>query len=249
MHYSPLMHLKAIVLRPLRAPKDSLWEALITSKLSLKEKDVIAISSKVVSIDEGETLPEDSMEKFELVKQYADSYYLAPDNVHRTIFTISKGIMVGSAGIDLSNGNGYYILYPTDPFKSAKKIRRKLMKHFSLKELGVIITDSVSLPLRRGAIGVALSWDGFDPLRDYRNTKDLFGRPFKMELANMVDGLAAGAVSVMGEGKESTPVVVISGSTVHFGKRRTKDSLMVAPEDDIFAPLLFKKGWKKNVQR
>ena len=106
----------------------------------------------------------------------------------------------------------------------------------------------MSIPLRRGAIGFALSWDGFLPLNDYRNKKDLFGRPFKMELSNIVDGLSAGAVAVMGEGSESTPIAIIRGTTnVRFGNRKQKDSVIVPPEDDIFAPLFFTgRRWRKG---
>ena len=117
------------------------------------------------------------------------------------------------------------------------------------RSLGLIITDSTSIPLRRGAIGIALAWDGLDPLRDYRGTPDIFGRAFTIELANIVDGLAAAAVLAMGEGKEQTPVVVIrdAKNIVLKNRSRARDQLMVTPEDDLFAPLLFTgRKWKRN---
>jgi len=238
------MQVLPIRTRVLRAPQDSLSEVLETAKLNLKEGDILAVSSKVVSIDEGNTVSVGSIEKRSLVKQEAEYYKEFPNNVHRTIFTLNKGSLAGSSGIDESNGNGYYILYPKDPFKSAKRLRTLLRKKYGLKKLGVIITDSMSIPLRRGSVGFALSWAGFAGLKDYRKTKDLFGRFFKMEVANVVDGLAASAVVVMGEGSEGTPLAVIRGAEVGFGIQE-KEPLIVAPEDDMYAPLLF-KNWKRG---
>jgi coenzyme F420-0:L-glutamate ligase len=243
------MEILPIKTRALRAPKDDLLDAIFSSKMKLREGDIVALSSKVVAIHEGATLLAKGVDKRSLVKKHTDWYLEVPSNIHRTIFTLNKGAIVGSAGIDESNGNDHFILYPQNPFESARTIRKALLKQYGIKKLGLIITDSMSVPLRRGAIGFALSWDGFQPLNDYRKKKDLFGRPFKMELANVVDGLSAGAVSVMGEGSESTPLVVIRGANVTFGNRKQKDSLIVEPADDIFAPLFFTgRRWKKGAQ-
>jgi len=242
------VHILPIKLRPLLAPKDDLHTAIEVAKLKLKDGDILAVSSKVISIHEGRTLPIEGVDKDVLVEQEADWYIRFPQNLHKKLFTIAKGGMASSAGIDQSNGNGHYILYPSDPFMSAKRIRTWFMKTYGIKTLGVIITDSTSMPLRRGAIGFALAWDGFSPLKDYRTTKDLFGRPFKAEVANITDGLAAAAVVAMGEGNEGTPLAIIRGANITFGNRKTKEPLITAPEDDMFAPLLFRKPWKKGGQ-
>lgn len=239
------MEILPIKLRALKAPQDDLHGAMLRSRLKLKEGDVVAISSKVVSIDEGRTLPVEGTNKDRLVEQEADWFIRIPSGTYRRTFTVAKGAMASSSGIDQSNGNGHYILYPTDPFASAKRLRRWLMKEYGVKKLGVLITDSTSIPLRRGAIGFALAWEGFIPLKDYRKTKDLFGRPFRAEVANIADGLAAAAVVAMGEGNESTPIAIIRGANVVFGNRKSKEPLITAPKDDLFAPLLF-KNWKKG---
>jgi F420-0:gamma-glutamyl ligase len=247
--YGNGMQITAYRLRPLVPPQDSLTDALSESKLTLKDGDILAISSKVVSIDEGRTVPMQGIDKEALVKSESDWYWSAGElSRYRRIFTIAKGFMIGSAGIDESNGAEHYILYPKDPFKSAKRLRTKLMKKYGLKSLAVIITDSSSNPLRRGAIGIALSWDGIDPLRDYRGTKDIFGRTITIEMANLIDSLAAAAVLEMGEGNEQTPVAVIRGAKNISLKNRAKnkDQLIVEPEDDIFAPLFWNGTWKKG---
>ncbi|CAN5681247.1 putative folate metabolism gamma-glutamate ligase [soil metagenome] len=242
------MQITSHKLRPLVPPKDSLMDALSESGLSLKDDDIIAISSKVVSIDEGRTVAMKGIDKEELVRSESDWYWKAPNSRYRRVFTIAKGLMIGGAGIDESNGAGYYILYPKDPFKSAKRLRLQLMKKFNLMSLAVIITDSTSIPLHRGAIGVALSWDGIDPLRDYRGTKDIFGRTINIEMANVIDSLAAAAGLEMGEGNEQRPIVVIRGARNISRKNRAnnKDQLIVTPEDDLFAPFFWDRTWKKG---
>jgi F420-0:gamma-glutamyl ligase len=239
------MEILPIKLRALKAPQDDLRGAVSRSRLKPKEGDIIAISSKVVSIDEGRTLPVAGTDKDRLVEREADWFIRIPGGIYRHTFTIAKGGMASSSGIDQSNGNGHYILYPKDPFVSAKHLRRWLMKTYGVKKLGVLITDSTSIPLRRGAIGFALAWDGFAPLKDYRKSKDLFGRPFRAEVANVADGLAAAAVVTMGEGNESMPLAIIRGADVVFGNRKSKEPLAVAPKDDLYAPLLF-KNWKRG---
>lgn len=230
-------------------PEDSLRDAIRESKLSLKEGDIVAISSKVVSIGEGRCVSVDKHDKDTLITNESEWMYVAPKTSRwRRVFTISKGILVGSAGIDESNGSGHYILYPKDPFASARKLRLWLQKEYGVRTLSVIITDSTSMPLRRGAIGIALAWDGIDPLRDYRGTSDIFGRTIMVELANLIDSLAATATLEMGEGSEQRPLVVIRDARNIVQKNRSpkKDQLIVPPEDDLFAPLFWRKGWKKG---
>jgi coenzyme F420-0:L-glutamate ligase len=252
------MNITSYKLRKIVPPKDDLHQAILDSKLSLKEGDIVAISSKVVSIAEGRVVPIDmtlsdekkAQRKIELVKQEADWWFKASKTSrYRRYFTIAGGAMVGSAGIDESNADGHWVLYPKDPFKSAQRLRVWLMKEYKIKELAVIITDSNSLLFRRGAIGFALSWDGLDPLKDYKGTADIFGRLIRVEVANIVDALASAAVLAMGEGSEQTPIAVIRDvKSVVFKNRSKKDpeQLIVSPDDDVFAPFIWKKGWKKG---
>ncbi len=232
----------------MRAPQASLLEAIRASKLAPKEDDILCISSKVVSIDEGRCLPLEAVDKQELVRSQSQWFYKPKLSRWRRMFTIAGGALVGSAGIDESNGSGHYVLYPETPFKSAERLRKQIQKEYGVKSIGLIITDSTSIPLRRGAIGFALAWDGIDPLRDYRGTKDIFGRTIQIEMANLIDSLAAAAVLEMGEGNEQTPIAVIrdAKNIVLKNRSKQKDQLIVSPEDDLFAPLLWRKGWKKG---
>jgi len=240
---------KLTVLKP---PKDDLLAAVLASKLTLKDGDIIAVASKVVSVGEGRCVPTTSVSKEKLVEQEA-SRIVKEKPRWGSRFTITRGVLIRAAGIDESNGRGHYILWPKDPQKSAAQMRLALMRHYKVKKLGVLITDSISTPLRRGAVGFALAWAGFEPLFDYRRSKDLFGRTIQVEQANLVDGLAAAAVVAMGEGSERTPVIRIRNAPEKIWQRRKKgygwDSLRVPLKGDLFSHFLLGTKWKKGKGR
>ncbi|PIR83110.1 putative folate metabolism gamma-glutamate ligase [Candidatus Kaiserbacteria bacterium CG10_big_fil_rev_8_21_14_0_10_56_12] len=242
------MHIQSYTLRVLTPPKDDVRQAIKSSRLRLREGAIVAISSKAVSIDEGACIPIKGTKKIALITREAEWYRHIPHARHKKYFTIARGVITGSAGIDESNGNGHYVLYPKDPFKSAQRLRVWLQKTYGVQNVAVVITDSKSETLRRGAIGFALAWDGIDPLHDYRGEKDLFGRPMRIELANVIDALAASAVLVMGEVAERKPLVVMRGvPNIVFKNRSARlDQLIVAPTDDLFAPVLFNPRWKRG---
>ncbi|MGH7237527.1 MAG: coenzyme F420-0:L-glutamate ligase, partial [Candidatus Saccharimonadales bacterium] len=95
-------------------------------------------------------------------------------------FTIKDNTLIPMAGIDESNGDGNYVLWPKDSQKTVNEIREYLKNRFKLKTIGVVITDSTCQPLRRGTIGVCLAHSGFLALNDYRQKPDLFGRKFNV---------------------------------------------------------------------
>ncbi len=100
-------------------PKDDLFELLSYIK-SLKENSVVAVTSKVVAICEGRCIKSNKITKDEIAIREADKYISREDSPNGFILhTIKNNMLVASAGIDESNGNGYYILWPKDPFSSA----------------------------------------------------------------------------------------------------------------------------------
>ncbi len=248
------MVISPIKISLLRPPQDDLFSKIKASKLRPQNGDIIAVSSKVVSIYEGRCISSLSIDKDTLAKKES-SFYLERKYVpgRHALHTITNGVLIRSAGIDESNADGHFVLWPKNPTHSAKKLRDFFLKTYNLEKLGVIITDSISTPLRRGAIGFALAYAGFEPLYDYRGSKDLFGRAFKFEQANLADALAASAVLVMGEGKEQTPLAVLRNvPEVVWRPRRTNygwHSFVVPFKEDLFAPFLSKAKWKKVRQK
>ena len=217
-------------------PQDDLWSELETSLPPLLEGDVVLISSKVVAISEGRCVPHDQVDKSKLVQSEAD--YSIETDYRPQPLTIKNNTFLGAAGIDESNGNGYLILLPKDSFVSAQKIHTFLCEKFLRKNIGVIITDSRSLPLRYGATGVALGWWGIAPLADHIGSKDLFGRAFKYERSNIVDGIAAASNLVSGETDECMPIVIARGiPNLVFKDGDTRTELFSPLEDDTFRVL------------
>ncbi|MBI3282478.1 putative folate metabolism gamma-glutamate ligase, partial [Candidatus Curtissbacteria bacterium] len=47
--------------------------------------------------------------------------------------------------------------------RSAKRLWGNIRRAKKIKKLGVIISDSCSIPLRLGAVGVAIGFFGFEP--------------------------------------------------------------------------------------
>ena len=166
--------------------------------------------------------------------------------------TIKNNVFIPSAGVDESNADGYYILWPKDPTRVARRLWVWLRKKYGVKERGVIISDSHTVPLRRGVMGISLAHCGFEPLKDYRDTPDLFGRMLKMTQTNIPDALAAAAVVLMGEGDERTPLAVITDipwmKFVDRTRRSGKlfSSFEIPAQEDLYYPLLSGVRWKKG---
>lgn len=203
----------------------------------LKEKSVLVITSKIVSVSEGRTCSIKQVDKKKLIQQECD-YYLGTTKTGFHL-TIKHQLIVPTAGIDESNSeNGDYILYPEDPFLSVKKLYTQIKDKLSLKDLGVIITDSRSLPLRRGVIGVALAYAGFRGIKSLVGQKDLFGdRALRVTKMNLIDGLAAAAVLLMGEGGESQPLAIIDSVPLVFTNNNDPSEMSIPLEEDLYYPL------------
>jgi putative folate metabolism gamma-glutamate ligase len=217
----------------------------------MSEGSVLAITSKVVSLCEKNVVPFGQIDRETLIAQESDLYLPSTLSRYGHHFTITDQNLVSSAGIDESNGDNHFVLWPRDSQATANQVRAYLQQRFNLKQVGVIITDSTSLPFRRGASGMSLAHSGFAALVNYIGQPDLFGRPYKVSQADIVGGLAAAAVLVMGEGSEQTPLALLHDLPfVTFqASDPTPDDLAEAHvklEDDLFAPFLTSVEWQKG---
>jgi len=216
---------------------------------ALSERTIVAITSKLVAICEDRVVAAKSVSKDSLIEQEADRWLPRSLSRYDIVLTIKKNRLIPTAGIDESNSGGFYVLWPTDAQASANQIRAYLQKRFKLHEVGVIITDSTTAPLRTGTTGICLAHSGFNALRNYIDTPDLFDRPLKVTKANLAEGLAAAAVLAMGEGNESTPLAVMTDvPTIEFQDREPNAEelaeLTIDPDDDLYAPLLKSAPWQ-----
>lgn len=229
---------------------NELFEILDKYLPRLREKEVVIIASKIIALCQNDVIKNDGKtSKYELIKKEAD-FYLPEDQAMFGVHLSIKNNVFGS-GIDESNGNGYYVLWPKNLQESTNKIWHYLRDKNKIKHLGVVVTDGRIMPLRKGVIGIGLSWCGFVPLRDYIGKPDLFGRHLHVTKANLVDGIAAGTVLNTGEGNEQTPLAVVSEiSNIRFVNRTpSKNELAemnINPKEDVFAKLITSVNWLKS---
>lgn len=243
-------------INPIKTPKitadsKSLIKIIDEAIPDIAENSVIVITSKIVAICEGRVIPSKDIDKEDLVIKESDLYIPASLSKYGHHFTITNNTLIPMAGIDESNGKGYFILWPKNVQKTANDIRKYLRNKHGLTNLGVIITDSTSQPLRRGTTGIALAHTGFKALNNYVGTPDLFGRPFGVTQANVAGGMAAAAVLAMGEGAEQTPLCLLTDlNTIEYQEadptQSELDELYVPLKADLFAPFLTAVNWQKG---
>lgn len=233
-------------------PSDSDILAVIDRYLpSLQENSILVVTSKIVAICEGSTIPLNEANKDELVISQADHYLPKESNSFNLFVTIKNNILAVNAGIDESNSQNEYVLWPKNPQDSANKIWEYLRNKFKLKNVGVLITDSKTTPLRYGITGIGIACCGFAAINDFVGTPDIFGRILKMTKVNVMDGLAAASAVVMGEGSEQTPLSVITEIPfVQFQDHAPTDEelklLDIDPATDVYGAILQNAPWQKG---
>lgn len=233
------------------APKESLFEIIDAYVPAMQEREILVVTSKIISLCEGRVVAKNQgLSKEELIQQSADAYLNLEQKAapHGIQLTIKNHILIPSAGIDESNGNGMYILYPENIQASATKIWEHIRHRDQVKELGILITDSHTTPMRRGVIGIGLGWCGFKPLYSYIGKPDCFDIPLRVTMTNIVDALAVAAVFCMGEGNEHTPFSILSNAPkMEFqGEPPTSEEikeLSIPMAEDLYAPLLNNGQW------
>lgn len=213
---------------------ETLVDFILSYVPRLKEGSVLVVTSKIVALAERRTVEiKSARAKDDIIR--AESEFAIKTKY--CWLTIKDGMVLPSAGVDESNANGKLILLPKDSFKTAVLLRNKLRQKYGIKKLGVIISDSRTIPLRAGITGVALGYAGFRGVKDYRGTPDIFGRKFKFSRTDIADSLASTAVLVMGEGNERRPLAIIESAPIEFCDRTNREELHIDIKDDMYRPL------------
>ncbi len=228
---------------------DEMINAISENKTSLKNGDVIVISSKYVSNSQGRiidtskiTESEQSIhiaKKFRIKPKFAEAILRESDKifggVSGFVITSSDNILAPNAGIDKSNSDGTkLILYPENPYQVAENIKRKIFFEYNI-HVGIIIVDSRLMPARIGTTGVAISCAGLEPVKDLRGEQDLDGNPLKVTFQATADNLASIANHKMGEGSESQPIAIIRDSECELTNRNISyNEMSVSHEQCVY---------------
>ncbi|PIR61660.1 MAG: hypothetical protein COY81_00550 [Candidatus Pacebacteria bacterium CG_4_10_14_0_8_um_filter_43_12] len=233
---------------------DNLEKILLDALPNLPEKSILVVTCKIIALSEGSVAERKlatKKEKWAVVQQQAELYTDPGQSQYNLMLTVKDQIMAVNAGIDESNADGAYVLFPKNAYASAEKIWRLLRDHYQIKQLGVLIIDSKTFPLKWGTIGTALAYCGFQPVNDRRGEKDLFGYEMVMTKENIAEGLAAAANVEMGEVAEQKPLCLIENLEKvvfqdHPPTPAEIEELNISIVDDVYAPVLTKANWQKG---
>jgi coenzyme F420-0:L-glutamate ligase len=199
-------------------PGDDL-AALILAAASdgLRDGDILAVTSKIVSKAEGRIIAAADREQAitdETVRVVASREH--PGGVTRIVEN-RQGLVMAAAGVDASNTEeGTVLLLPVDPDASALALCRELRDATGVR-LGVIITDTAGRPWRQGQTDIAIGAAGIAVLDDLRGTTDAAGRPLTVTVAALADEVAGAADLVKGK-TSGMPVAVVRGLGRHVGE-------------------------------
>ncbi len=205
----------------------------------IKKGDIVAIAHTVVSIAEGKLVQSTDVNVSPKAERLALLNERKPQKIQTALneaceiireepvlITRTKhGLITDMSGVDESNApEGYYVLLPEDPDKSANEISRLLSQMYGF-EVPVIIADTQGRPWRRGAVNLAIGVAGMSPFAVNAGQRDLFNRQLKSSLVCIADELAAASELVMGQADEGIPVAIIRGVIWTYSGEVARDIL------------------------
>lgn len=230
----PSVTLVAVPGIPLIEPGDDLAEvlskALSAAGIPLNDGDVLVVAQKIVSKAEGRYLERASLVPSDRAIALAERTGKDPRHVEAILSESEEivktggdliiaahrlGFVMANAGIDESNidhgdGDGRFLLLPSDPDASAAELKRRLDAEFHTR-IGVVINDSFGRPWRNGVVGVALGSAGVPALVDKAGSRDLFGREMRVTEVAVADEIASAGSLLMGQADEGLPAVLVRG--------------------------------------
>lgn len=248
--------LTAVALRhiPQIKPGDDLvqiiLDGLLVNGLELQPRDVVVVTSKIVSKAEGRYVALADVEPGAEAQRIAHETEKDPRIVElilRESNRISRqarnvlitehrlGFVSANAGIDQSNITHdieQVLLLPHNPDASARMIRERLYEATGAK-VGIIISDSHNRPFRLGTLGVAIGVAGMPALLDLRGQHDMYGRELRISMQGYADMVASTAQLLGGEGAEGRPLVLMRGLNYPEQDGSARD-LQRSPEQDLY---------------
>jgi coenzyme F420-0:L-glutamate ligase/coenzyme F420-1:gamma-L-glutamate ligase len=207
-----------------------LLAAIRSSSITLQDRDILAVTQKVVSKAEGRVVPVGQGGKAAWVEREARRIVARRGDL--VIAETRHGFVCANAGVDSSNvDEGFLTLLPRDPDGTAERIREAFLSATGTP-VGVLITDTFGRPWRQGVVNVAIGCAGLPALIDLRGTKDGLGRILEVTVVALADEIAAATGLVMGKA-EGVPAAVVRG--VRAQEVPVPASALVRPaEEDLF---------------
>ena len=216
-----------------------------TSKPEIKDNDILIVTQKIISKQEGRVVQLSTITPTPLATGIGSEYGKDPRIVQKIldeskrIVRLNDGVIISetihgfvcaNAGVDESNvKQGYVTLLPKDANTSAQKLRELIMKKTG-KNTAVIISDTFGRPFRMGQTNCAIGFAGISAIADYVGTKDTFGRVLHVTEIAIVDEICSASELVMGKSL-SIPVAIVRNYKFNDSKNVINDLLRPKDED------------------
>ncbi len=179
--------------------------ALLLAHAELRDGDVVALTSKVVSKAEGRAVrgPRAGAVAGEVIRVLAR-------RGESVIAETRHGLVLAAAGVDSSNvATDTCLLLPLDPDASAREIRDTVQETAGVT-IGVVITDTAGRAWRNGQIDLAIGCSGIAALSDLSGTVDPYGNELVVTAPALADEIASAGDLVKGK-TSGRPVAVLRG--------------------------------------
>ncbi len=215
----------------------------------LRPWDVVVVTHKVVSKEEGQLFPLDHFppgpEALSLAARLgqdprmvqailAESTRVVRAEAGVLVTETHHGLVCANAGVDRSNvGGGEMVtLLPRDPDASARRLRSAWLPLAGGGPLGVVLSDTFGRPFREGAVNVAIGVAGLPALSDHRGLRDALGYELHASTIGSADEIASIGELVMGK-VDQLPLAVVRGLS-WSGPEQGSAPLLRDPQRDIF---------------
>jgi len=233
-------------------PGDDLAEQIVEAAVAngepLVDRDIVVITSKIVSKAEGCAVELDDVDPSPFAVDWAERWDKDPRVVEvvlreskRVIRQIGPvlitethhGFCCANAGVDQSSSgaHGRVLVLPRDSDESARRYRRRFA------ELGVdvavVISDTFGRPWREGQTDIAIGVAGLHPLHSYIGEVDPHGHEFRVQEICVADELTAAAELVKGN-TSRVPVALIRGYDWSTDDEATMAPVLRDSERDLF---------------
>ena len=194
------------------------------------ENDILVITQKIISKIENRTVNLQDKDFSEVLKDEATQ--IIRKRGETIIARTKHGFICANAGIDKSNiEQGYALLLPEDPDKTAYKIRKQIFVRNSIN-VAVIISDTFGRAWRKGQTNVAIGCSGIEPMVSYIGTTDSFGNDLMATEIAIVDELASASELVMNKIDE-IPIAIVRGYSYENSDKGIKE-IIRADDEDFF---------------
>lgn len=223
-------------------------EAAAANDAPLVDRDIVVITSKIVSKAEGCAVELDDVEPSVFATEWAGRWDKDP-RVVEVVLRESKriirqigpvlitethhGFCCANAGVDQSSSgaHGRVLVLPTDSDASARRYRRRFADLGV--DVAVVISDTFGRPWREGQTDIAIGVAGFHPLHSYIGEVDPHGHEFRVQEICVADELTAAAELVKGN-TSRVPVAVVRGYDWSTDDDATMAPVLRDAERDLF---------------